>query len=137
AASSSNGLLCDNSLPVTIGAGGHTVFTDNRLGIYHPDITTPGQSISSTCTPGGTVITCPAVDGNATASGTSMASPHAAGAAAVLLQANPKLTPDEVRSALQGTAVPAVYDSTADTKKQLSFWQVGYGRVDLTAAVAL
>jgi serine protease AprX len=137
AASSSNGLIWDNSLPVTIGAGGHTVFTADRLGIYHPDITTPGQGISSSCTPGGTIITCPAIDGNATASGTSMASPHAAGAAAVLLQANPKLTPDQVRNALQATALPAVYDSTAATKKQLTFWQVGYGRVDLNAAVAL
>jgi serine protease AprX len=65
-----------------------------------------------------------------------MASPHAAGAAAVLLQANPKLTPDQVRMALQATATP-VYDSTSETKKELSFWQIGYGHIDLTAAVDL
>jgi serine protease AprX len=136
AASSSNGLKFDNSLPVTIGAGGYTVFTDNRIGVYHPDITAPGQSISSTCTPGGTLIVCPSPNSNGTASGTSMASPHAAGAAAVLLQANPKLTPDQVRTALQVTAQP-VYDTTTATKKQLAFWQVGYGHIDLNAAVAL
>jgi serine protease AprX len=136
AASSSNGLIWDNSLPVTIGAGGHTVFTDNRVGTYHPDITAPGQSISSTCTPAGTLIVCPSVNGWATASGTSMASPHAAGAAAVLLQANPALTPDQVRTALEVTAQP-VFDSTSATKKQLPFWQVGYGHIDLTAAVDL
>jgi serine protease AprX len=62
-----------------------------------------------------------------------MASPHAAGAAAVLLQANPSLTPDQVRSALQSTAAPV--NGTAGTP--LAFWQVGYGHIDLAAAVGL
>jgi serine protease AprX len=62
-----------------------------------------------------------------------MASPHVAGAVAVLLQANPNLTVDQVRQALQATATPvAAADGTP-----LPFWQVGYGYVDLDAAVAL
>ena len=69
--------------PQTIGAGGHTVFTGDRIGIYHPDITTPGDDISSTCDTAGSpavIGPCPPPNyGNATASGTSMASPHAAG----------------------------------------------------------
>jgi serine protease AprX len=118
---------------VTIGAGGHTVFTGNRIGIYHPDITTPGVSISSTCDTAGTAVgPCPP-GSNTVASGTSMASPHAAGAAAVLLQANPALTPNQVRSALQSTAAPV----TDAAGTQLAFWQVGYGHVDLAAAVSL
>lgn len=130
---SSNGLKYDNSLPSTIGAGGHTVFTGDRIGVYHPDITTPGVAISSTCDTAGTAVgPCPP-GSNTTASGTSMASPHAAGAAAVLLQANPSLTPTQVRSALQATAAPVT--DTAGT--QLGFWQIGYGRVDLNAAVNL
>ena len=56
-----------------------------------------------------------------------MASPHIAGAAAVLLQANPTLTPDQVRQALQATATPV----TAADGTALPFWQVGYGYVDL------
>ena len=36
---SSNGLQFDNSQGVTIGAGGHTTFSGNRIGIYHPDVT--------------------------------------------------------------------------------------------------
>jgi serine protease AprX len=132
---SSNGLRYDNSQGVTIGAGGHTVFTGNRIGIYHPDVAAPGDDISSTCDTAGTVIgPCPPpAYGNATASGTSMAAPHAAGAAAVLLQANPSLTTSQLRSALQATAAP-VTDSAGT---QLGFWQIGYGRIDLAAAVEL
>jgi serine protease AprX len=130
---SSNGLKYDNSQPVTIGPGGHTVFTGDRIGVYHPDVTAPGDSISSTCDTAGTAVgPCPPGE-NTTASGTSMASPHAAGAAAVLLQANPSLTTDQLRSALQVTAAPvAKADGT-----RAPFWQVGYGRIDLAGAVHL
>ena len=133
AESSSNGLIFDNSQAVTIGAGGHTVFTGDRIGLYHPDVAAPGENISSTCDTAGTVVgPCPP-GSNAGASGTSMASPHVAGAAALLLQANPNLTPDQVRMALQATAKPVQsFTSTADAP----FWQVGYGRVDLQAALA-
>jgi serine protease AprX len=130
---SSNGLKYDNSQAVTIGAGGHTVFTGNRIGVYHPDVTAPGSNISSTCDTAGTAVgPCPP-GSNTTASGTSMASPHVAGAAAVLLQANPALTTSQVRSALQATAAPV----TDAAGTQLGFWQVGYGHVDLAAAVDL
>jgi serine protease AprX len=134
---SSNGLRYDNSQPNTIGAGGHTVFTGDRPGMYHPDITTPGDQISSTCDTAGSpavIGPCPPPNyGNATASGTSMASPHAAGAAAVLLQANPNLSTTQLRNALQGTAKPV----TDAAGTQLGFWQIGYGHVDLAAAVDL
>jgi serine protease AprX len=135
---SSNGLQYDNSLPSTIGAGGHTVFTGDRVGIYHPDITTPGEAISSTCDTAGSPVVigpCPPPNySNATASGTSMASPHAAGAAAVLLQANPNLSTTQIRSVLQATAKP-VTDRVSGA--ELGFWQIGYGRVDLAPAVDL
>ena len=133
AESSSNGLIFDNSQAVTIGAGGHTVFTGDRIGLYHPDVAAPGENISSTCDTAGTVVgPCPPGE-NAEASGTSMAAPHVAGAAALLLQANPSLTPDQVRMALQATAKPVEsFTSSADAP----FWQVGYGRVDLEAALA-
>jgi serine protease AprX len=132
---SSNGLIHDNSQPTQIGGGGHTVWTGDRIGVYHPDVTAPGVNISSTCDTAGSVIgPCPPPDyGQAEASGTSMASPHVAGAAAVLLQANPKLTPDQVRQAMQATATPvAAADGSA-----LPFWEIGYGYVDLNAAVSL
>ncbi len=132
---SSNGLIYDNSQPTQIGGGGHTWWTGDRIGVYHPDVTAPGVDISSTCDTVGTVIgPCPPPDyGQAVASGTSMAAPHIAGAAAVLLQANPALTPDQVRSALQATATPV----TAADGSAIPFWQAGYGYADLSAAVTL
>jgi serine protease AprX len=132
---SSNGLTHDNSQPTGIGAGGHSVYTGDRIGVYHPDVTAPGDKISSTCDTAGTVVgPCPPPNyGNETASGTSMASPHVAGAAAVLLQANPALSPTQVRLALQATATPV----KAADGSALPFWEVGYGYVDLNAAAAL
>ena len=61
-----------------------------------PELTAPGVQIRSTF-PG---------NGYATASGTSMAAPHVAGLAALLLQSNPLLTPDEIEDILQKTAEP-------------------------------
>jgi serine protease AprX len=131
---SSTGLIHDNSTPGYIGAGGYSAWSGDRIGVYHPDVVAPGSSISSTCSTAGTAIpACPPPNyKNATASGTSMASPHIAGAAAVLLQANPKLTPTQIRLALQSTAKPILASG-----KALPFWQVGYGYVDLAKAVAL
>ena len=130
---SSAGLTFDNSIGDYIGNGGHTVYTGDRIGVYHPDVVGPGDSISSSCTISGPVVAPCTPNGNGTASGTSMAAPHIAGAAAVLLQANPKLTPYQVRLALQATATPI----TDGAGKAMPFWQVGYGYVDLAKAVAL
>lgn len=136
---SSNGLRFDNSQPVTIGAGGRTTFTGDQVGVVHPDVAAPGVDISSSCDTAGTVVgPCPPGE-NTTASGTSMASPHVAGAVAVLRQANPALTPEQLRKVLQVTAAPvtAVDDSGDPTGELAPFWEVGYGRVDLAAAVSL
>jgi serine protease AprX len=130
---SSNGLELDNGRAVAIGADGHTVHRGDRIGLTQPDIMAPGVSISSSCDSTGSVIgPCPD-HGNTSASGTSMSAPHIAGAAAVLLQANPRLTPAQVQLAMKATASPVrTPDGTI-----LGSHQVGYGHVNLDRAVTL
>lgn len=58
-------------------------------------------------------------------SGTSMAAPHMAGVAALILDANPRLTPLQVKDIVQQTATPMPYGA----------WEAGAGYVDAHAAV--
>jgi serine protease AprX len=129
---SSNGLEFDNGAPTPIGANGHTAFAGDRVGNTQPDVMAPGVDISSSCDSTGSVIgPCPE-HGQAEASGTSMAAPHVAGAAAVLEQAKPRLSPYQVQQALTATATPVLAEG-----KRLGSWQVGYGHVNLDKAVKL
>lgn len=73
---------------------------------FKPDLGAPGNLIYSTY---------PLEQGGfATLSGTSMASPHVAGAVALLLEARPELKgkQEAVRAVLQNNAVPTVFEGT-------------------------
>ncbi len=73
------------------------------FGLARPDLIAPGAHING-----------PAVDGSYILSdaelftGTSYAAPHIAGAAALLLQARPDLSPEDLRQLLLGTCSPLV-----------------------------
>lgn len=66
---------------------------------FKPDLAAPGVGILSTATQSG--------DGAVSLSGTSMATPHVAGAAAVLLEKFPRLRPKAIKSLLQNSSHPA------------------------------
>ena len=67
------------------------------------EISAPGSGIWSTLNAGATV---PAGESYASKSGTSMAAPHVAGVAALILSRYPTLTPVQVSSIIQGSAKP-------------------------------
>jgi len=65
-------------------------------------------------------------------SGTSMASPHVAGAAALLMSANPTWTPDNVRSALMMTATTNMRKEDGVTSAD--WFDMGSGRIQVDIA---
>lgn len=85
-----------------------------------PEVTAPGGSIFAANMGSGT--------GGVSLNGTSMAAPHVAGVAALLLQANPTWTPEQVKAAIMNTAVPLA-DNTPIVR-------AGSGRMDAYRAVS-
>jgi len=79
-----------------------------------------------------TGLTSPAADGYAYFQGTSMAAPHVAGTASLMLSANPALTPAQVRQLLQSSARPF----PVGTESDCSPGSCGAGIVDAGGAVA-
>ncbi|HSP70992.1 MAG TPA: S8 family serine peptidase, partial [Gaiellaceae bacterium] len=91
-----------------------------------PDLAAPGGQILSSTPPLTTGSTFSVFDG------TSMATPHVAGAAALLLELHPGWTAEQVKSALVSTAGPA-WEDTAQTH-EASVLLAGGGLADLPAA---
>ncbi|MDT0321121.1 S8 family peptidase [Streptomyces millisiae] len=94
-----------------------------------PDLTGPGVDIGAAAAPGSVIAQegTPVADGYVAISGTSMATPHVAGAAAILAQAHPDWTGEQLKAAL-----------TASTQRADGYspLQQGTGRVDVPAALA-
>ncbi len=85
----------------SFSSGGPTNF-DHKL---KPDVAAPGGQILSSTLPEFAGAPFAVFDG------TSMAAPHVAGAAALLLQQHPGWTPEQVKSALTTSAAPAWGDT--------------------------
>jgi len=92
-----------------------------------PDIGAPGGSIYST-------YVMEKAD-YATLGGTSMASPHVAGAAALLLQAHPNTPSQAVRRILQNSADPALWTLNPGTGLLDSVHRQGAGMLDIDDAI--
>ncbi len=86
-----------------------------------PDLVAPGAFINTTDTNGNYKIS----------SGTSFAAPHVAGTAALILQKNPELTPQEVKSILM-TTTNIVYDQFND---RFPIDVSGNGRINASNAI--
>jgi hypothetical protein len=89
-------------------------------GVIKPDITGPGVDIVAALHADGRIGE-PVVDGYTSLSGTSMATPHVAGAAALLAQQRPELTGGQLKARLIGGSTPTA---------GLTPFQQGAGRVD-------
>ncbi len=96
-----------------------------------PDITGPGVDVVAAVA-SGTGKTPPEIDSY---SGTSMSSPHLAGAAALLVDAHPAWTPAQIQSALMATArTESQFKDDGITPADP--FDLGAGRVDLATATA-
>lgn len=91
-----------------------------------PDITAPGVDIVA-ARAAGTAMGTPVDDLYTAASGTSMAAPHVAGAAALIAQRHPDLSAQQLKDALV---------STARRHDDLTVYEQGGGRVDAARAAA-
>lgn len=94
-------------------------------GSLKPDLTAPGRFIVAAKAAEGTIGT-PAGDGYVSLNGTSMATPHVAGAAAILAQRHPDWTGQQLKQALVSSTKPTA---------GLTVQQQGTGRVDVARAV--
>jgi subtilisin family serine protease len=112
----------------------------NAFSILKPDLVAPGLEVLASYTRwtaaapapfGGSVNVANNNVLNAI-SGTSMASPHNAGAAALLRALNRSWTPVQIRSALMTTAVTAITKETGLAPTDA--FDIGAGRIDLTRA---
>jgi subtilisin family serine protease len=98
-----------------------------------PDVTAPGVEILAGNTPTpDEVASGPPGEYFQAIAGTSMSSPHVAGAAALLVSLHPDWTPGQIKSALMTTAKTTVVKE--DLKTPANPYDFGAGRIDLTKA---
>jgi hypothetical protein len=98
-----------------------------------PDVTAPGVQILAGHTPApASIVAGPPGEHFQAIAGTSMSSPHTAGAAILLMALDDSFSPGQVRSALMTTALTDVVKEDLTTSADP--FDFGSGRIDLTVA---
>ncbi|MFF2377606.1 S8 family serine peptidase [Streptomyces xiamenensis] len=99
-----------------------------RDGALKPDVTAPGVDIAAAGAPDAAIWQYgdPVADGYVAISGTSMATPHASGAAALLKQQHPEWTGEQLKAVLTGSTIGG---------EGLTATQQGSGRIDVPSAL--
>ncbi|MGA2674154.1 MAG: S8 family peptidase [Terracidiphilus sp.] len=146
-----------DDVPASYSSKGPSLFDQ----VVKPDLVAPGNAIISLYTPAETLnqeypgneIPLSLYQTNGTnassgeyfvLSGTSMATPMVSGAAALMLQQNPALTPDQVKAQLMLSAFKGLVQSTTAVDaitgqsftEQADVFTVGAGYLDIQAALA-
>ncbi|WP_367133024.1 S8 family serine peptidase [Saccharothrix sp. HUAS TT1] len=122
-----------NAVPNTTPALADTLTPSSARGARgataaKPDVAAPGDTITSAASGSG--------DGSVSMGGTSMAAPHVAGIAALVREAHPEWTVEEVKAAIMNTARGDVTDGDDHTTGTPEApMRVGAGRVDALDAV--
>jgi len=101
--------------------------THGSVGVVKPDLTAPGDTVASAGLGSG--------DGVLVESGTSMATPNVAGIAALVTNAHPTWTTEQVKADLMNTAGHDLYAGDDESGPIFGPNRVGAGRVDALAAV--
>ncbi len=146
-----------DDVPASYSSKGPSLFDQ----VVKPDLVAPGNAIISLYIPGDTLdqvtpgneVPFSAYQSNGSnassgtyyvLSGTSMAAPMVSGAAALMSQQNPNLTPDQIKARLMKTAFKGMVQSSTATdaatgqtfSEQADIFTVGAGELDIQAALA-
>jgi subtilisin family serine protease len=106
----------------------------------YPDVAAPGTNILAACRPWLPICSSGEDPNYGSISGTSMAAPHVAGVVALLLQANPSLTPADIEDVLEDTAYQFTaggpYEADPRNADHTTSFDKGHGLVDVYAALS-